>query len=261
MNDLLQLTHKILEGHGIKAKKGYGQNFLVDSLILDQIYRSLPISEVDEIVEIGPGLGFLTEKLLLSNKPLTVIEADPDMVAILKERFGDKFKIISGDVKKVDFNMFHVKQTLFVGNLPYNITKSIIEKIGSLEKSTYFSFMVQKEVGIKLHYKQGDYIDNALSAYLALRGEFKREIPVNRTSFSPVPNVDSVFMNYNMISEEYTIKDYAFLQKLYSAPNKMIANNLNEVLKNLPEEYLKLRPHQLSLSDLDKLIKLYRSSI
>lgn len=261
MNDLLHLTHKILEEHGIKAKKGYGQNFLVDSLILDQIYRSLPIKEVDQIVEIGPGLGFLTEKLLSAGKPLTVIEADPDMVIILKERFQDKLEIIDRDVKKVDFNMFHVKQTLFVGNLPYNITKSIIEKIGSLEKSTYFSFMVQKEVGIKLHYKQGKYIDNALSAYLALRGGFKTEIAVNRTSFSPIPNVDSVFMNYELLSEDYTFQDYTFLQKLYSAPNKMIANNLKGIFKDLPEEYLRLRPHQLSLLDLEKLVKLYRTSI
>lgn len=100
MNDLVTLTNKLLEENGLSAKKSFGQNFLTNSQILDKIFESIDFENITNIVEIGPGLGFLTERLIALEKKLTVIEADRDMVNILKNRFIG-LDIIEGDCRKL----------------------------------------------------------------------------------------------------------------------------------------------------------------
>ena len=222
MNDLNILAYRLLNENNASAKKSFGQNFLTDSSILDQIIESIDFSQVSQIVEIGPGLGFLTEKLLTKNKKLTVIEADRDMVNILQKRFPN-LDIIFADCLKVDYTKFHVEQTLFVGNLPYNITKNIVELFASFKAPAQFSFMVQREVGEKLKYVSGGKHNCALGAYLGLKGKFFKEVKVPRTSFSPMPNVDSVFVNFKTMVD-VDPKAYEFLKKLYLHSNKTLSN-------------------------------------
>lgn len=263
MNDLQKLTHELLERRGICPKKGYGQNFLTDVQMLEKIGRSLPLDGMSAIVEIGPGLGFLTEVLLRFGLPVTVIEADPDMVGVLSDRFGEKIRIIAEDVRKVDFDLFHVKQTLFVGNLPYNLTKDIIEVLMMLTSPLRFSVMVQKEVALKLTGGSHHLMTNALAAFLGLKGNFGPPIDVPRAAFSPAPHVDSAFLNYrgcNPVDRSV----YDFLKALYRQPKKTVANNLKAAAYDeslLPLKIGNLRPHQLTVGQLKNLVSLFVSTV
>ncbi|HCY68396.1 MAG TPA: ribosomal RNA small subunit methyltransferase A [Firmicutes bacterium] len=257
MNDLVTLTNKLLEENGLSAKKSFGQNFLTNSQILDKIFESIDFENITNIVEIGPGLGFLTERLIALEKKLTVIEADRDMVNILKNRFIG-LDIIEGDCRKVDYNQFDKKTTLFIGNLPYNITKDILEIFINFPSPTQFSFMVQKEVGDKLKYKEGNKTNCALGAFMALKGAFYSEVNVPRSSFTPAPKVESIFLNYKAINS-VDIQNYKKLKQLFIHPNKTVQNNLKPLNINFPEDYknlISLRPHQLKINDIDKLLTL-----
>lgn len=257
MNDLITLTKELLEENGLSAKKSFGQNFLTNSQILDRIFESIDFENVTNIVEIGPGLGFLTERLIATGKKITVIEADRDMVNILKKRF-ENLNIIEGDCRKVDYSQFDKVSTLFIGNLPYNITKDILEIFISFSAPTKFSFMVQKEVGDKLKYKEGNKTNCALGAYMTLKGNFYSEVSVPKTSFTPAPKVESIFLNYKAI-KNIDLQNYKKLKQLFLQPNKTVQNNLKSLNIKWPEEYkelLSLRPHQLKITDIDKLLTL-----
>lgn len=253
MSDLLGQARELLGQQGLSPKKGYGQNFLIDGKALDKIVSSLELDGIEQIVEIGPGLGFLTERLLGLGLPLEVIEADPDMVTILISRFKDRIGIRLEDCLKTDLNMFHVKHTLFVGNLPYNITKAIIERLSLLPPPAFFSLMVQAEVAAKL-----EGTAHPLGAFLNIQGRFVSKVPVGRRSFFPVPKVDSVFFNYRL-ENCYGTEEYKFLTGLYRQPNKTVANNLLALGKSVDgvdPVLLKMRPRQLSLSSLLQLVAL-----
>ena len=161
MNNILEETKFIMKKYNIKANKSLGQNFLIDDNVIKKIIEGSNVCKDDLIIEIGPGLGTLTEFLLEKANKVISIELDKKMLNILKDRFKlyNNFELIHNDVLKVnlkeliqkekqDSNIKHVK---IVANLPYYITTPIIMKL--LEEQldlTSITVMVQKEVADRL---------------------------------------------------------------------------------------------------------------
>ena len=156
---------------GHKARKRFGQNFLQDQGIIRRIIRSIAPQEDQHLVEIGPGLGAITEELLPECQQLNVVELDRDLIPILRTKFfsyADKFNIHEADALKFDFASLHQppQPLRVVGNLPYNIsTPLIFHLLSYAEQIEDKHFMLQKEVvdrlggttGRKCEWPSGDY--------------------------------------------------------------------------------------------------------
>ena len=132
-----------------KFKRSLGQNFLRDGVVLDKISSSISLSNCKKIIEIGPGDGALTRNLLANNLPVTVIEYDRDLIPRLESEFSQfpNFSILNEDILKVDLQHLCDKNSVIVGNLPYNISSQIILKL--LESRVDYqsaTFLIQKEL-------------------------------------------------------------------------------------------------------------------
>ena len=134
------------------AKKKWGQNFLVDNNLLDKIIKTIDITTAENVLEIGPGQGALSEKLVDVAKSLSMVEIDPDLIKILEvhEKLSG-LKIINQDILKVDLDSLEIDSPVVVGNIPYNITSPIIFWL--IEQLDYWDdafIMMQKEVAQRL---------------------------------------------------------------------------------------------------------------
>ena len=131
--DLREETIAILNKYGLRANKKLGQNFLINESIIYDIVKKANVTKEDVVIEIGPGLGSLTKELINNAKKVIAIELDPNMIDILKSRFGifDNFEVIYGDVLKIDLEELikGYDSVKVVANLPYYITTPIIMKL------------------------------------------------------------------------------------------------------------------------------------
>ena len=237
-----QKKKKNIENENHKAKKKYGQNFLNDSNLSDDILDVANIDEKTEVLEIGPGLGFLTEKLIENSKFLTAFEIDDDLIPFLNKKFEKKenFKLIHQDFMEVDLKEFFEneenkskKNVKVVANIPYYITSPIINKLLEYrENIDEIYLMVQKEVAERIasqpHSKNMSLLTHAVQFY----AETEYLFTVPKEKFAPVPKVDSAFLGIKIlkdkryesqISEE---KYFKYLKEAFSNKRKSIANNL-----------------------------------
>lgn len=196
----LEETRFILKKYNIKANKKLGQNFLIDDTVIEKIISSAEIEKNDLIIEIGPGLGTLTSKLLEKAGKVIAIELDERMVKILTDRFKlyNNFELINEDVLKVDLkkiiseNAIAEGKAKIVANLPYYITTPIIMKL--LEDKlniASITVMVQKEVADRITAKPGDKLSGAITYSVNYYAEAKEIVLVGKESFIPSPEVDS----------------------------------------------------------------------
>lgn len=191
-----------------KAKKSMGQNFLKSKEALFKMCEAGNVSCEDIIVEIGPGKGALTEKLLERAKKVFAIEMDRDLVTILEERFTEeirnkKLEIIEGDC--LEFNPdIYLKDTTYkiIANIPYNITGSIIRKfLSEVEnKPSLMTLLVQKEVAERIVAR--DNKESILSLSVKAYATPKYIMKVHKRFFSPSPKVDSAIISINNISNK-----------------------------------------------------------
>ena len=145
----LEETKYLIEKYNVRPNKNLGQNFLIDEETLRFIAN---LAEKDDtIIEIGPGLGELTARLLEMAKKVIAIELDPKMVAILEDRFKlyDNIEIIQQDVLKIDFNLEKFKNAKIIANLPYYITTEIITKLIKFDIKE-INVLIQKEVADRI---------------------------------------------------------------------------------------------------------------
>lgn len=204
MDTILEETKFLMKKYHITANKSLGQNFLIDDDAVDTIISSAEIDKSDFVIEIGPGLGTLTAKLLDKAGKVIAIELDNKMVNILQDRFQfyDNFKILHEDVLKVDLHhlineelshsngkLLHVK---IVANLPYYITTPIIMKLleDKLPIET-ITVMVQKEVADRLTAIPGSKNTGAITYCVYYYCEAKEVLLVPNSSFIPAPEVNS----------------------------------------------------------------------
>ena len=230
-------TEKILKENGLFAKKRLGQNFLIDGNILDNIVESAHIDESDLIIEIGPGLGNLTEKLLKTKAKILAFEIDRDMVSILKNRFQEhkNLELIEADILKINLQEYIEKMGVarkckIVANLPYYITTPIIFKI--LEQNLNIErmiIMVQKEVADRMVATPGGKEYGILTLTLNYYGKVKKVFDVPNISFLPPPNVTSSVVEIE-IGKRYKIENedrfFELVRSSFSQRRKKVSNSL-----------------------------------
>lgn len=247
------------------AKKELGQNFLVKPIIAANIVESLKIKETDNVLEIGPGLGSLTELIIDKVQNFTVCEYDQKFVNYLNKAFENKnVKIVKNNILKFDDCSFNK----VLGNLPYYITTDIIEfvttKFSNLEQAV---FMIQKECLERIKSVEGKSF-NALNVYLMLSFNIRTLFTVKKSNFFPIPGVDSIVFSLDRIKEadlNFNKSVYKVAKILFSNRRKIISNNLKglvhrnedllEVLKSLGLE-ANLRAEELKLNDYVNLTKM-----
>lgn len=245
--DTLQITQMLLKKNGIYAKKGFGQNFLIDDNILHAIVEAGDVENTDTIFEIGPGLGNLTHYLLERADKVVAFEIDNDMINILNERFAknNNFTVVNEDIMKVDLEkFFDNKKVKVIANLPYYITTPILFRL--LEYKQHISkivIMVQKEVADRLLAKPHSKDYGVLTVNTNYVCDIKRVVNVPNTSFIPTPNVTSsvvaLEINLDKLSKIDNEKVLIKLVKAsFLARRKKLLNSLiNSKAFNLTKEH------------------------
>jgi 16S rRNA (adenine1518-N6/adenine1519-N6)-dimethyltransferase len=255
----------------IKAKKSLGQNFLIDQNIIDKILDLVEIKDKN-ILEIGPGTGNLTSKIIKKNpKKLIVIEKDDSLVDLLKDSFGSKIKIINEDVLKVDENSLLEEKLSVFGNLPYNISSQILCKwILNIKENSWFDCLVlmfQKEVADRIVAKFNNKNYGRLSIMANWKLDIEKICDVKPTSFSPVPKVDSSILffkpknNFLKISnpknlEKVTRIFFMHRRKMIKKPYYQLFEGNTEIASKLKIN-LNLRPQNLDFETYYRIVNEY----
>ena len=234
-------TKRIIDDNSFFIKKKFGQNFLTDQNILNKIVDTAELDKDTDVIEIGPGLGALTEIIASKCNRLLCYEIDSDLIPILKNNLSEynNVEIINNDVLKCDVNkdidtyFSNSKRIALISNLPYDITTPII--LGLLEATdriTTYVMMMQEEVADRICSKPAVKDYNALSIAVQYRCTASKEIRVPRTVFVPQPNVDSAVIRLNLYKEKpYNPKNEAFFFQVvrcaFAQRRKTLANNLS----------------------------------
>ena len=262
-------------------KKRFGQHWLVNKKILEKIKEIAVLNENDFILEIGPGKGALTSKLLDSEiKKLHAIELDKDLINLLNDKFNnnDKFSLQQGDILSVNLDSINNMITKVIANIPYNITGPILDifvgRLGVIRKNNYAKiiFLMQKDVVDRILSRGGGSNAGALSVRMQLLSKIKKICDVEPSSFNPPPKVFSSLVVFEPLKEDLRldIKLEKYIDKLlkisFNSRRKMLRNTLNSILTNEQINELSesskicfnLRPQDISI---DQWIKLAENCI
>lgn len=246
-----------------QARKRFGQNFLVNHHVIDKIIAAIAPKPGQNIIEIGPGHGAITEPILAKCPSLKVVELDRDLIPILREKFVDypDFQIHQGDALKTDFAQFYQpgQAMRIIGNLPYNIsTPLIFHLLGFSQQIEDMHFMLQKEVVDRLAASPNDKSYGRLSVMVQYYSHVQPLFKVPPTAFRPTPKVESAIVRLLPYSQPPIIaNDLKLLTKLVSASfqqrRKTMRNTLKHMLDSVQLEQLdidiSLRPQNLSVAD------------
>lgn len=246
-----------------KARKRFGQNFLIDHGIIRDIVRSVHPHKDDVIVEIGPGKGAITQLLADACNNLNVIELDRDLVPWLKVKFEKhpNFQLFQADALQFDFSQLITadKPLRIVGNLPYNIsTPLIFHLLSYANKVQDMHFMLQKEVVKRMAAQPGESAYGRLGIMVQYYCAVEDLFDVPPTSFDPAPKVDSAIVRLiphkqlphvaNNIKTLETLVNVAFQQRRKTLRNSLKQLLTGEQMETLPVD-LSLRPEEISLPE------------
>jgi 16S rRNA (adenine1518-N6/adenine1519-N6)-dimethyltransferase len=243
-------------------RQKYGQNFLVDNNVANNIVNAINLEINDEVLEIGPGKGILTKLLYPKVKFLTCVEIDSQLVDKLNRYFLDNniknVKIVNEDFLK--YQMPEQNRLKFISNLPYNVGTAIIQKLLPLSNWTEGVFMLQKEVVSRLAAKPGSKDYGYISIFTSYYAERQILFDVSPKCFNPQPKViSSVIKLKNKMAIESDPLFFKFIKHSFSMRRKTILNVLSsfeklnkiqalEIVDNLKISPL-LRPEKLNISD------------
>jgi len=232
MSKLSELQH-LLNQYGLWAKKRLGQHFLIDECAFDKIIEAADLKSTDEVIEVGPGTGFLTEQLISKVNRVIAVEYDADMVGILQERFkGIKnLEIIHSDILKFWIQKSGVKNHKYkvVANIPYYITSPLLKLFLQCEiQPSLMVVLVQKEVAEKVCGLTGKSVIT-IETQLFGKPEIVETVPAG--SFYPAPKVDSVILKIGVYKKPLVPKaqvaDFIRLVKHgFTGKRKMLSNTL-----------------------------------
>lgn len=280
-------TQAIVNRYFMHAKKNLGQNFLVDIPVIKGIVAAADIQSGDQVIEIGPGIGSLTEQLLIAGAKVLAYEVDEDLPEILhnelpqtvnNQPLTSRFKLVMKDVLKANFKEDTAgfldlnKPIKIVANLPYYITTPIIfDLIDSKLKFVSLTLMMQKEVAERLvaHPKTKAYGPLTIAVQSRMKVELAEE--VKNTSFMPKPKVDSAVVVLTPLVDKYDIDDEKFFNHVvkvcFSQRRKTLSNNLKTFIKDKTEREklitdlgfdLRVRPEELTINDFIALAKVLK---
>lgn len=276
MSTILQETKFIMNQYNIKAKKSFGQNFLINEEVIYSIVENSQIEKEDLVIEIGPGLGTLTKYLLEKAKKVICIELDEKMIGILEDRFSlyQNFELLNQDILKVDLRKLieneqkdtKIKNVKIVANLPYYITTPIIMKL--LEERLpleSITVMIQKEVADRLIAIPGEKETGSITYSVHYYAETEGILEVPKNSFIPEPEVTSKVIKLNIRKEPivkvedqelmFKIIKCAFMQRRKTLLNALVNTNVfkskEEGMQILEELGIdeNVRPEKLRLED------------
>ena len=252
-------TKEIINKYSFAFQKKFGQNFLIDSNVLESIIRGAEITKDDFVLEIGPGIGTMTQYLCEAARQVVAVEIDKMLIPILEDTLSeyDNVEVINQDVLKVDIKSLaeeknNGKPIKVVANLPYYITTPII--MGLFESGVpidSITIMVQKEVADRMQTGPGSKDYGALSLAVQFYATAKVILNVSATCFMPRPNVDSAVIKLTRHKEPtVNVADEKLMFKIIRASfnqrRKTLANGLN----NAPDIHLSKEVIQESIEEL-----------
>lgn len=256
---------KLLEDNAFGFKKKFGQNFIIDENVINNIVDKSKIDKETLVIEIGPGAGSLTYGLATKAKNVLCYEIDTTLKDILNSNLSDFSNVdviyedflkvdVNNELKKYDYNKLYV-----VANLPYYITTPIILKlIEDKIPVDKIVVMVQKEVGDRFKAKPGTKDYGSLSIFLKYYFEVNKILDVSRNVFMPKPNVDSIVVEFKKVNSKIDVKNeelfFKIVKESFTQKRKTLRNNLkgydlekiNEVLAKHGYD-LSVRAEQLTI--------------
>ena len=275
--------HTVQERPGHRAKKSLGQNFLKSIVALKKIIEAGKIKPNDTILEIGPGKGALTEKLLEKAGYVIAIEKDKDLYELLKIKFAKeienkKFILVNDDILKLQITNYELRKYKIIANIPYNITGAILKKFLTGENPSGIDprasqpnmmvLMVQHEVAKRII--ANDKKESILSISVKAYGEPKMIMKVPARYFSPAPKVDSAIIKISNISRKlfkqnsqgrslrnFEERFWEIIHAGFAHKRKKLSNNLKKTtVQERPGQWRNARAEDLSLQDWINLVKI-----
>ena len=266
LSDKKQLI-QYLKNHNFWAKKSMGQNFLVDGEVLAKIIETADISLSDTILEIGPGLGVLTEGLSEKAGNVIAVEKDDKLAEMLKSKFSvSNVKVLNQDA--LEFDSSNLGKYKLVANIPYNITSMVIRKfLETKNKPNVMVLMVQKEVAERITAEPGDMSLLSISVQFYATAKIIDIVP--KESFFPLPKVDSAIIKIESKKQKtgnksVQARDFFRMVKFgFAAKRKTLENNLaagmciskieaSDIIKRVGLSE-KIRAEELSIEDWERL--------
>jgi len=247
-----------MEKYNFNLKKMFGQNFIIDENIINNIITSANIDRDTLVIEIGPGAGSLTYKLSQYSKNVLCYEIDTTLKELLEDNLKDcnNVDIIFKDFLKAnvleDIKKYSYKKLYVVANLPYYITTPIIVKfIEDNIPVDKIVVMVQKEVGDRFKAKPNTKEYNSLSIYLNYYFDVKKLLDISKNVFIPKPNVDSIVVEFTKKENKFKLKNeklfFNLVKDSFTQKRKTIKNNLKKYNLEKIEEVLKKNNFDLSV--------------
>lgn len=247
-----------LKNKNFNFKKSFGQNFIVDKNIIDNIIKFSLVDKDTMVIEIGPGAGSLTTALAASSKSVLCYEIDDSLKDVLSDLLKnfDNVDIIYQDFLKANVSetlkKYNYDKLYVIANLPYYITTPIITKIIEDKLNVdKIVIMVQKEVGDRLKAQPGSKDYNSLSIYISYYFNVKKLMDVSRNVFLPKPNVDSIVIELSKKENKYKLKNENVFFKLvrdsFVQKRKTLRNNLKAYDLNIIEKVLNKYGYDLSV--------------
>lgn len=264
-------TTKLLHQYGLHPQRKWGQNFLITPKTAQKIVDIAALHSNLTVIEIGPGLGALTQLILPNVQRYIGFEIDPALCRVLCDQFQNvsHFQLIQSDFLKADlatlFSSILTQEVVIISNLPYYLTSPILIKLlTTVGPKRRFITMMQKEVAKRIVHNQGGKDFNELSIFSQLFATTKYELDVSKNDFFPRPDVDSAIVSFSNISYQSNDAAYVdFIRTLFMQRRKTISNNLMALSFDKPFLLTQLAALKISPStraeslDLATLEKLY----
>lgn len=255
---LSQITKELLAAYNLYPKKRLGQNFLIDPKVLERIVDAAELTPEDTVIEIGMGLGVVTEELAKKVNKIVAIEVDQDLILICKKILDSyqNVEIIRSSILEwelpEDLTAFKV-----VGNLPYYITAPIVEKIleewkGKVQKAV---ITIQKEVAERIVAGPGSKTYGSFSVFIQNQAKVEINSLISKYSFYPQPDISSAIVTLEPYNKPLYNIDYKLVRAAFQQRRKTIRNSLSDY--NIDWDKLGIdkgkRPETLSLEEFEKI--------
>lgn len=257
-------------------KKKYGQNFLNDNILLNEIKLKTNVSKIDNVIEIGPGLGFLTSMLIENSNKVIAFEIDDDLIPKLNKKFSkyENFQLIHNDFLEYELEKILEKGLEYkvIANIPYYITTPIIEKLLEYKKNiSEIYLMVQKEVGERICDSKGSKNRSSFTHYVNFYCDTSYLFTVKKEMFDPIPKVDSAFIKIKIDKDEKYIqminenRYFEIIKVAFSNKRKSLSNNLTKInvekkyTENILEKMNKSKLTRAEELDIEEYIKFIKN--